>query len=209
MKDLLGVTGEGLGGAAESRWRPDRVLSKRAVNLIGTAAGAAGVVLLALNLLIPSKSANPGVAWADVQPSPVASSAPVGAVAPLTSANEAPNGALAQALQPSLVPPGLRSYALELTRLSGLPPDIAPGTPIELWAAWDSDEGMPGFQKVINNAVVERVAAPVVEGSPPVVLLQISKRDLRDLLWADRYGTLAAVLLSQSSQPSYPQPSIP
>lgn len=203
MKDLLGATGDGLGGAAESRWRPDRILSKRAVNLIGTAAGAAGVVLLALNLLIPSRSANSGAAWADVHSSPAASPAPSGVVPPVTSTNGAATSALAQTPQPTVPAPVVRSYALELTELYGLPSDVVPGTSIELWASWDSKEGMPGFQKVINNAVVERIAAPIVEGTSPVVLLQISKRELRDLLWADRYGVLAAVLLPQTPQATY------
>lgn len=102
-----------------------------------------------------------------------------------------------------------RSYAIALTELNGLPPDVAPGTPVELWATWDSEEGMPGFQKILNRAVVERVAPAIVEGSSPVVLLQVAKRELRDLLWADRYGSLGAVLLPQPPATSYPTPYLP
>lgn len=203
MKDLLGVTGEGLGGAAESRWRPDRILSKRAVNLIGTAAGAAGVVLLGLNLLLPANSSKSNAAWADVPPTPAASFAS-SAPAPIPATASLPVETQAA------VTPSLRTYAIAMSELSGLPPDVAPGTTVEIWATWDSGQGMPGFQKVLERALVERIAPPFLEGAPPVVLLQLgSKRELRDLVWAHRYGTLAAVLLPQPAPASYSTPYLP
>lgn len=204
MKDLLGVTGDGLGGAAESRWRPDRILSKRAVNLIGTAAGAAGVVLLGLNLLLPANSSKSDAAWADVPPTSAASFAP-SAPAPIPA-----TASLPVSTPPAAVTPSLRTYAIAMSELSGLPPDVAPGTTVEIWATWDSGQGMPGFQKVVDSALVERIAPPFLEGASPVVLLQMgSKREFRDLVWAHRYGTLAAVLLPQPAPVTYPSPYLP
>lgn len=67
---------------------------------------------------------------------------------------------------------------------------------MELWVVWDQPitKG-PKMQRLIPLVSLERIAPPVVEGASPVALLQVPPRDVPDLLWGDRYGTLSVVLL--------------
>lgn len=89
-----------------------------------------------------------------------------------------------------------RAYAVPLPELQGLAPNTPAGTFLELWATWDrplTDE--PRLQRLIERVLLEQIAPAVTPQAPDVVMLRVRPRDLGDLLWADQYGRLSAVVL--------------
>lgn len=89
-------------------------------------------------------------------------------------------------------PAGQRSaYYMTFDELDGLPSDIPPWTRIELWVSWDppiTDE--PVVHLLNDDAFVEAILAPLVEGGSYVVKLSIRDKHRADLVYADRYGSL-------------------
>jgi len=189
----LGATEDGPGSAARRPlgWRPDRIFTRKAVNLLGTAAGSAGIVLIALSVFFGStSSADPQPDWD--QPTDPATTAG-GAVSPAP-----PYAAPAPVTTPTSLPvePSRRSYAIALPDLKGLPPDAVPGTQMELWVAWEPPlTRRPRIQRLFPSVVLEKIAPPAIEGGPAVAILSVESSDVSDLLWGDRYGALSVVLL--------------
>ncbi len=99
-------------------------------------------------------------------------------------------------------PPGASdraNYYLSAPEVDGLPTEIAPWTQIELWVAWDppiTDE--PSLNKLVTDAYIEAVLAPIAPESPYTLKLSIRRRDISDLLYADRYGSLSAIVIADS-----------
>lgn len=94
----------------------------------------------------------------------------------------------------------LQSYAVALSELSGLPPDAAPGTLVDLWVAWDPPiTRRTKIQRLLRAVTIERVVPPVTRTGTPSVLLGLQPRQVSDLIWADRYGTLSATVVSNPS----------
>ncbi len=85
-----------------------------------------------------------------------------------------------------------RSYSIPLPELSGLPSDLAPGTSVELWVAWERPFTRgPRVQRLLRDATFERIAPPAtVEGSP-VAVFSISTHQIADVVFADRFGSLS------------------
>ena len=87
-----------------------------------------------------------------------------------------------------------RTYAIGLHELAGLPPDVAEGTTIEIWATWEPPVSKQvQVQLLLKDVVVERVIAPALPEGPTSLLLSVPGRHISDLLYGDRYGQLSAV----------------
>lgn len=88
----------------------------------------------------------------------------------------------------------LTGYAISLSELSGLTESTAPGTIVDLWVTWDPPlTPRPKLQRIVSGAVVDEIAPPVTPDGPYAAMLLVRQRDIEDLLWADRYGSLSAV----------------
>lgn len=207
---LLGAADESSGGAVErSRWRPDRILPRRALNLIATAAGSGGVALVLMNLFFgPSPTATADeyattTALASPWPSSWTGStlAPAPAVAPeatgIGTAQVPATTGSAPASIPQLTATDTRTYAISLPELHGLAEDVPPGTLLELWVLWsDGPTDEARLQRLIRSATLEKIAPGILEGAPPVAILRVAAKDVPDLIWGDQYGTLSAVVRS-------------
>jgi hypothetical protein len=90
-----------------------------------------------------------------------------------------------------------RSYAIALHELQGLSADVAPGTQIELWVAWDppiTEE--PDIRLLLEDVIIEKVIPPAVpEGSIDVVL-SVPLRKISDLYYGDRYGNFHVAIIN-------------
>jgi hypothetical protein len=90
-----------------------------------------------------------------------------------------------------------RSYAIGLQDLSGLPPDAAPGAPLELWVTWEPPVTRePRLEKLIGDVVLERTIPGAVPEAPVTVLLSVPADRVGDLIYADGYGRLSVVVPS-------------
>lgn len=93
-------------------------------------------------------------------------------------------------------PAGRRSYALSTAELSGLPPDAAAGTELEVWVAWDPPvTKRPKVQLLLKNVLLEKVIPGVTPEAPSVVLISVRTDQVPDLLWGDRYGALSVAVV--------------
>ena len=98
------------------------------------------------------------------------------------------------------------SYSFDVDEIDGLSPTALPGTVVELWVTWDPPVvEQPKLQRVVKNAVVERISAPVTPDGPTVATFLIARSSLEDLLWADRYGTLSASTLPTTGAAAIPR----
>jgi hypothetical protein len=94
---------------------------------------------------------------------------------------------------------GLRSYALEITALDGLPPDAAPGTALQIWVTWEPPITRSiRVQKLIPEAYVQKIIPNIVPEGPATAMLRIPKRDVADMLYGDRFGRLSAIVLPRA-----------
>ena len=92
---------------------------------------------------------------------------------------------------------GTRDYAIALEELQGFPPDLPPGSVVELWVGWDRPSGAaPKLQRLIPRAELVRVVPPVTPGGPTAVVVRVPLNRMPDLLWADGYGSLSVAVLS-------------
>jgi hypothetical protein len=90
----------------------------------------------------------------------------------------------------------LRSYSIGLHELSGITPDIPPGTHIEIWASWDpSVSKEPQIQRLLKDVVIERIDPPFLPEGPTAVVLALAPHQVKNMLWGDKYGDLAAVVI--------------
>jgi hypothetical protein len=90
-----------------------------------------------------------------------------------------------------------RDYAISLDELQGFPPDLQPGSQIELWVGWDRPSGAaPKLQRLIPRAELVRVVPPVTPGGPTAVVVRVPIGRIPDLLWADGFGSLSVTVAS-------------
>ena len=86
-------------------------------------------------------------------------------------------------------------YALATAELAGLSPDAAPGSPLELWVTWTKPISKePSVQKLLDGVTLERIVPPVTPDGPEVAVLNVSSKDIPDLIYGDRFGALSVVL---------------
>jgi hypothetical protein len=89
-----------------------------------------------------------------------------------------------------------REYAIALEELQGLPPDLPPGTPVELWVGWERPSAAPKLQRLIPRAELVRVIPPLTPSGPTAVVFRVPVNRIPDLLWGDGYGSLSVVVLT-------------
>jgi hypothetical protein len=122
--------------------------------------------------------------------------APDPAGSPPVAAASPPAGGSPGSGRPSGPGGHLLSYALSLDQLSGLSPDSAPGTRLQLWVAWEPPlTPRPRIDLLIEEAVLERIVEGLTPRTPATALVLVEPSAIRDLLYADRYGQLNAVTL--------------
>lgn len=91
--------------------------------------------------------------------------------------------------------PALREYALAVSELHGLPPDVQPGQQLELWVAWDREfsEG-PQIQRLLKVATLARFVEPVTADGPRVAILSVPVKSVGDLMYGDLYGQISVTM---------------
>lgn len=99
--------------------------------------------------------------------------------------------------QAAAIPQNEVSYAIAVAELAGLSPNATPGTVLQLWVTWDPPiTKRPRLQKLLDGVVLDEIAPPVTADGPHVALLSVTRNQLDDLLWADRYGSLSAAVVA-------------
>ena len=184
MDSLWGAPEDGDGSAAlTSTWRPHRGISRKLINLVVAALGAAILGGFAAQIVFTEPPARRATASAQdhyvlqVSPTPTTSSAVPSPTAPKEKRRV--------------------SYAMALYDLAGLPPDAPIQTPLELWVAWDHRVSRnPQVQPLVSDVRIERYVQPTTPDGPRVVMLSVPRSQLDELLYGDRYGSLSAVVTS-------------
>jgi hypothetical protein len=93
---------------------------------------------------------------------------------------------------------GTRDYAVALPELAGLPEDAQPGTPMELWVAWEPPVTKhPRIQRLATGVTLDRMILPVTPDGAIVALLRIPKAQIPSVLYGDRYGVMSAVITGE------------
>lgn len=152
--------------------------------LITTAAGL--ITLVAAVVWVAQGSApSPSVA-ADAEvvtnPSPLASSAPEPGASPPVP-------------EPAAVADDLVSYAIPVTELQGLPPDLAPGTALDLWVMWQPPVTKDTkVDRLLRGVLLENIVAPLLADAPHVAVLSVSPDQFSRLVWGDRLGALSVAV---------------
>ncbi len=148
---------------------------------------AAGLIALVAAVVWVAQASEPRVSVAAdaevvANPSPVASS----------SAEPAAEEALPD---PAVAADELVSYAIPVAELQGLPPDLAPGTAIDLWVMWQPPVTKnTKVHRLLRGILLEKIVPPLLRDAPHVAVLLVSPDQLSDLVWADRLGTLSAAV---------------
>lgn len=193
MRFLSGAAEDGDGSAAlPLTRRPDRLMSRRMTNLLAVAAAAAVLAMVAARIVFPSGAIGRGTVPLRVEG--VSSTADSYGVTPVPIASVGtPTPAVTTA------PSSRREYAVALSDLRGLPLDTAPGTPLELWVAWDEayTDG-PEIQKLVKSVTVARFLEPVTSEGPLVVVLSVPERSMRAVMYGDRFGSFSVTLPTTS-----------
>ena len=83
-------------------------------------------------------------------------------------------------------------YAIGLHDLRGLPVDTSPGTPLELWVAWDDAyaEG-PQVRRLAKGLTLVRFVEPTTSEGPMVVVLSVPQHSMRAVMYGDLYGSFS------------------
>ena len=86
----------------------------------------------------------------------------------------------------------VHTYAVDISTLSGFPPDAERGDRFDIWVAWDQRvvKG-PNIQLLLEGVELEKVAPPVTPEGPYVALFIVTRGQARDLLYGERYGALS------------------
>lgn len=123
---------------------------------------------------------------------------------PAASTPPAPAPSAPPSLLPSPAPaappaaalgPARRSYAVGLHELRGLPPSAPPGLRLELWVAWEPPVvDRPRVSLLLRDVILEQIIPPATPEGPSAAVLSVRRRDLVDLLYADRWGNLAVAV---------------
>ena len=88
-----------------------------------------------------------------------------------------------------------REYAVELSSLLGLPPDVQPGQVLEIWVAWDPAVAKgPQIQRLLKVVTLERFVEPVTMDGPRVAVLSVPRDRIGDLMYGDIFGSLTVTL---------------
>ena len=185
MKFLSGIAEDGSGNAALTSTRlPDRI-PRRVRNLIVASAVGALVAFGAAQIFFRQPSR---VGWQD----PAEASAPFTYATPSTIPTPVVSGPPSGTTPPEGT---TREYAVEVSDLLGLPPDIPPGKVMEIWVAWDPAVAKgPQIQRLLKTVTLERFVEPVTMDGPRVAVLSVPRERIGDLMYGDLFGSLAVTL---------------
>ena len=158
----------------------------RRLALTGGAGLVAAVVLWSLG---PQETSPPSSnSGALVASPPSSASLPIAGSSPMTPTDAA------SSIPTQPAPAVRRNYALGLHELDGLSPDVTPGSPLQIWVAWEPPlTRRSQIQLLLPDVLVVRIVPSVVPEGPTTVLISVPARDISDLLYGDRYGELSAV----------------
>lgn len=100
----------------------------------------------------------------------------------------------------AFAPSDVRSYAVALDELQGLPSDAPPGTQLELYVAWDPPiTKRPRIQLLMGDVTLDKIVPPLTPNGVPTALLLIKEDRIGAVLFADRYGALSAAVVPYGS----------
>lgn len=148
---------------------------------------AAGFIALIAAVVWVAQGGGPSpsvAADADVvtTPSPLGSSAPDPEAGPPVP-------------QAAAVADDLVSYALPVTELQGLPPDLAPGTALDLWVMWQPPvTKATKVDRLLRDVLLEKIVPPLLADAPHVAVLLVSPDQFSRLVWGDRLGALSVAV---------------
>lgn len=89
----------------------------------------------------------------------------------------------------------LVSYAIATAELQGLPPDLPPGSIVDLWVTWQppvTKQAKVG--PLLAGIRLEKIAAPLLPDGPHAAILAVPAERISDLIWGDRFGALTVVV---------------
>ena len=94
----------------------------------------------------------------------------------------------------------LASYALPLSELRGVPPDIPSGSTLELWVTWEPPITKEAqVQLLLREVTLQKIIPTTDPEGPPTALLGVRDAQIGDLIYGDRYGSFHAVIKSHDN----------
>jgi len=153
-------------------------MKQRAITVAAALITCAAAVMWVVQGARPSQDPIPAPAGraGDLGPSPPPSTAAPSLTIPTTTA-------------------GLVSYAIPTTELQGLPPDLAYGTRLDLWVAWQPPiTKRTELQPLLRGVLLEKIVPPLLPDGPHSAILKVDPDEISDLIWGDRFGALSAVV---------------
>ena len=116
---------------------------------------------------------------------------------PYTSSSAIPTPLVTAAATPPPPKETTREYAVAVSDLLGVPPDVQPGEVMEIWVAWDPAVAKgPQIQRLLKVVTLERFVEPVTMDGPRVAVLSVPRERIGDLMYGDMFGTLTVTLES-------------
>jgi hypothetical protein len=89
-----------------------------------------------------------------------------------------------------------RLYAVAVSDLQGLPPNVPPGTRLELWVAWSPPvTKRPRIQRLLREVTLTEIIPAITPDGPDAAMLRLKNSQVADLLYGDQYGSLSVTLL--------------
>jgi hypothetical protein len=181
-------------------------MMNRRVQRLGFAFGAVLLITFLWVQLFPSRDFTDPATRADASQAGSAGREPTAvstdpfvepATSPIPGSTAEPEASSADMLEsPAGIQRDMRTYAVSTYELSGLPPDAAPGTKLEVWAAWEPPlVDTPQFQKILKEVTLEKIVPGLTPEAPSTALLLVSAKDLPDLLYSDRFAQLSVAVI--------------
>ncbi len=85
---------------------------------------------------------------------------------------------------------------MALPEIHGLSPNAASGTRLDVYVTWRPPvTRRPQVQLLLRRVTLETIVPPLTADGPATALLSVKNDEVGDLLYADRFGTLAATTL--------------
>ena len=153
-------------------------MKQRAITVAAALIACAAAVMWVVQGARPSRDSIPAAAGhaEDLDPSPHPSTTAASVTIPPTTAD-------------------LVSYAIPTTELQGLPPDLAFGTRLDLWVAWQPPiTKRTELQPLLQGVLLEKIVPPLLPDGPHSAILKVDPDEISDLIWGDRFGALSAVV---------------
>lgn len=183
MTVLRGATYDGSGSAAQSSWwRPDRI-PRRTQNLLIVVLVAGIAAFFGVRMFVPAGNQS----W-PTENDPLLASPWAEEVSPTPG------------MTPTAMPANGTShrrseYAVGLHELRGFPPDVVPGSRLQIWVAWDPViTEKPQVQRLLSQATFVRWTQPFTEEGPMIAVLSVPDKRIGALMYGELYGQLGVTL---------------